>query len=200
MPAIRLPATALVTLVGTLFLNGAAAWGHCDGLDGPVVTAARHALEKGDVNGVLIWVRADDEDQIRAAFNETLTVRKLGPEAEALADRYFFETLVRIHRAGEGATYTGLKPARRDLGPAIPAADKAIEIGSEKALAELLTGELSGGLRARFEEVMVKKSFPPGDIAAGRDYIEAYVSFIHYVENAHEAATRTAEGHYPETQ
>ena len=29
---------------------------HCDGMDGPVVTAAEQALETGDVNLVLIWV------------------------------------------------------------------------------------------------------------------------------------------------
>lgn len=53
-------------------------------------------------------------------------MRKLSLEARQLADMHFFETLVRLHRAGEGAGFTGLKPAGRDLGPAIPAADKAL--------------------------------------------------------------------------
>jgi hypothetical protein len=47
-----------------------------------------------------------------------LCVRTLDLEAKALADRYFFETLVRLYRAGEGAAYKGLKPAGRDLGAA----------------------------------------------------------------------------------
>jgi hypothetical protein len=190
----------LVILVSVHFLNVTAAWAHCDGLDGPVVTAARHALEAEDVDRVLIWVRAEDEAEIRAAFSQTLSVRQLGPEAQALADRYFFETLVRIHREGEGAPYTGLKPAGRDLGPAIPAADRAIEMGSDEALAQLLTGEMVDGLRTHFQKVMASSAFPPGDVSAGREYIEAYVSFIHYVESVHESATRASEGHYPETQ
>jgi tetratricopeptide (TPR) repeat protein len=37
--------------------------------------------------------------------------------------------VVRIHRAGEGAPYTGLKPAGLSEGPIIPIAEKAIEIG-----------------------------------------------------------------------
>lgn len=199
MRAMHAHGIALVMLTNALFLNVAPAWAHCDGLDGPVVTAARHALENGDVNRVLIWVRADDEAEIRAAFSETMTVRKLGSDAQALADRYFFETLVRIHRMGEGAPYTGLKPAGRDLGPAIPAADKAIEAESDAALAQLLTGEMLEGLRAHFKAAVAKKTFSPDDVQAGRKYIEAYVPFIHYVESVHEAAVRPSEGHYPET-
>jgi hypothetical protein len=71
--------------------------------DGPVVKAAQRDLQTGDVNQVLVWVRPQDEDEIKKAFDETLAVRKLSPQAQALADRYFFEALVRIHRAGENA-------------------------------------------------------------------------------------------------
>ena len=96
---------------------------HCDGMDGPVIQAARKALETGNVNPVLMWVLKDHEGEIKNAFQKTLAVRKLNPPAKELADMYFFETLVRIHRAGEGEPYTGLKPAGRALDPAIPAAD-----------------------------------------------------------------------------
>jgi len=99
-------------------------------MDGPVVKAAQRALASADVNPVLIWVQSKDEGEVRDAFAKTIAVRKLNPDAQELADLYFFETVVRIHRAGEGEPYTGLKPAGRDLGPAIPAADKALEDGS----------------------------------------------------------------------
>ena len=91
------------------------------------VKAAQKALEMGNVNLVLIWVQKTDGNEIEKAFQKTLAVRKLNRQAKELGDTYFFETLVRIHRAGEGAPYTGLKPAGRDLGPAIPTADKALE-------------------------------------------------------------------------
>ena len=104
--------------------------GHCDGIDGPVVTLARKALEAGRVNLVLPWVRQEDEPEIRHAFEHALAVRQLGPKARSLADHHFFETLVRVHRAGEGAAYTGLKPAGLDEGPVIPVAEKAIAAGS----------------------------------------------------------------------
>ena len=179
-------------------IDATPALAHCDGLDGPVVSAARIALQTGDVNRVLIWVRPEDIGEIRRAFNEALATRKLGPQAQELADRYFFETLVRIHRAGEGATYTGLKPAGRDLGPAIPAADKAVETGLFDDVATLLTEAVRQGLRTRFHDLMAKKSFRTDDVAAGREFIESYVTFIHYVEGLYEAATQPVTGHYHE--
>jgi hypothetical protein len=124
---------------------------HCDGLDGPVVKAAQNALEMGNVNLVLIWVQKKDEGEIEKAFQRTLAVRKLNPQAKELADTYFFGTLVRIHRSGEGAPYTGLQPAGRDLGLAIPAADKALEDGEIEPLLNLLTEVMQTGVRERFK-------------------------------------------------
>ncbi|MBI5487080.1 MAG: hypothetical protein HY905_07085 [Deltaproteobacteria bacterium] len=188
-------AVALAGLVGALLLVPARASAHCDTLDGPVVAAARKALESGDVNLVLLWVQPDDEPAIREAFQRTLTVRALGDAARELADSYFFETLVRIHRAGEGAPYTGLKPAAGDLGPVVPAADQALESGSVDALVDLVTAAVQEGIRQRFAAAMERKNYGPGDVAAGREYIEAYVPFLHYAEGIYEATERLAEGH-----
>jgi Family of unknown function (DUF6448) len=171
---------------------------HCDGLDGPVVQAAQKALETGDVNLVLIWVQKTDEDEIRKAFSRTIVVRKLSPEARELADHWFFETLVRVHRAGEGAPFTGLKPAGRDLGPAIPAADKALGENSSEQLVKLLTATVEDQLREHFNEALTKKKFASDDLTAGREFVKAYVEYIHCVEALYETATHPTHGHYPE--
>jgi hypothetical protein len=175
-----------------------AASAHCDSLDGPVVTLARKALATGDVNLVLPWVPKEAEPEIRRAFAQTLDVRKLGPQAQDLADSYFFETLVRVHRASEGAPYTGLKPSGTELGPAIPAADKALETGSPDTVESLLTDAIHKGLREHFNAAMARRRFAPDDVAAGRAYVQAYVPYVHYVEGLWEAATQPATGHYPE--
>ncbi len=158
------------------------ALGHCDGLDGPVVTVARKALESGNVNLVLPWVRAEDEGEIRKAFDQTRSVRKLGGEARELADTHFFETLVRIHRAGEGAHFGGLQPAGRDLGPAVPAADKALDSGSIEQVEKLLTDAIRNGVHKQFEAAASRRKFDKDDVKAGRAYVEAYVPYVHYVE------------------
>ena len=177
-----------------LLLQPSIALSHCDGLDGPVVTAARQALAASDVDLVLVWVQPADEAEIRESFQHTLAVRKLSREAQELADTYFFETLVRVHRAGEGAPYDGLKPAGRDLGPAIPLADKALETGKIEPLVELITNATHTGLAARFEHARETKAAAK-DVATGRASVHAYVEFIHYAERAYEAATQAASGH-----
>lgn len=172
----------LIAAAVMLLLSGKSAWAHCDGLDGPVVLAAKEALKTGNVNLVLIWVKKDAEAEIKQVFDHTMKVRKLGTEAQELADYYFYETLVRIHRAGEGAPYTGLKPAGRDLGPAIPKADEVITTGNAKELWTLLSDAVHNGLHDRFMKVQATKKFDPNNVDAGREYVEAYVSFVHYVE------------------
>ena len=172
---------------------------HCDGLDGPVVKAAQRALETRNAALVLIWVQEKDEPEIRKAFEQTLAVRELSPQARELADRFFFETLVRVHRTGEGASFTGLKPAGRDLGPAIPAADEAVRVGSVDSVNRLLTQAIQARLREQFGEVMATKTFKADDIAAGRAYIKAYVEFIHFVERLYDDTMRAPHGHFEES-
>jgi hypothetical protein len=190
--------TVFFALLALLFCLPVVTYAHCDGLDGPVVAAAKKALESGKVTPVLIWVQKKDEQTIKDAFNKTLAVRKLDPKAKELSDMYFFETIVRVHRAGEGAPYTGLKPAGRDLGPTVPAGDKALVDGKLEPLAKLLMKTLETGLHEQFEQAMSKKKFKADDVEAGRKYIEAYVQYIHYVERLYEATKTAAHGHYPE--
>lgn len=163
---------------------------HCDTLDGPVVTEARAALAKGDVTPVLKWVRAQDEEEIRTAFDKTLAVRRLGSEARDLADMYFFETLVRLHRAGEGESYAGLKPAGT-IEPAVERADQALAKRSVEALVKSITRHVEEGIQERFARAVKTKKHADENVRAGREYVEAYVTFIHYVEGIAQAALGT---------
>lgn len=168
---------------------------HCDTLDGPVVKAGQRALAERNVNHALIWVQEASEAEFKRVFEKTLAVRALGPTARELADLYFFETLVRLHRAGEGAPYTGLKPAGLDLGPALPAGDKALETGDLVPVAKLITAAVDRGLHEHFRAVREKKAFPSQDVAAGRAFVKDYVRYIHYVEALHLAATTAVHAH-----
>lgn len=174
--------------------------GHCDGMDGPVVSLAKKALETGNVKLVLPWVRSQDEGEIRKAFDHAVSVRKLGAQARELADTHFFETLVRIHRAGEGAPFTGLKPAGRDLGAAIPAADHALEDGSVDAVIGLVTDAVAQGIRERFQTAWNRRRFDPNDVEAGREYVEAYVPYIHFIERLFDIAKESAHDHAHATE
>lgn len=174
-------------LLGGLFLAMPKAEAHCDAVDGPVATAAVDALESGNVNVVLPYAPKTAEAEIGAAFDQALAVRAQGGEAKELADRYFVETVVRLHRAGEGAAYTGLKPAGIDFGPAIPAAEQAIEDGDLSNVVALLEAELEHGLESRFAHVLETRYAPAepqvaADVAAARERVSAEFGFIGYVE------------------
>ena len=124
----------------------------------------------------------------------------MSAQARELADRFFFETLVRVHRAGEGAPFTGLKSADRDLGPARPAADEAVRVGSVEPVRQLLTAAIQERLREQFDKVGATKTFAPDDLAAGRAYVKAYVEFIHFVELLYDNAMKVPHGHFEENE
>lgn len=178
--------------VGVLFLGLATAGNalaHCDTLDGPVVNLARQALAKGDVKIILPWVSAEKEGEIRKAFDLTMAVRGKGEKERELADMYFFETLVRVHREGEGAPYTGLNPAGLDPGPVLPAADKALESGNPGPLLKLVNEQIHEGIHKYYMEAKEKKVHAGESVAAGRAYVNAYVPYLHFVERLYVAAS-----------
>ncbi len=145
---------------------------HCDALDGPVVTAARQALDAGNVNLILPYVPKEGEEEVIRTFDKVMQVRRDGAVTREVADLYFFETVVRIHRAGEGAPYTGLKPAGLGVGPVIPLAERAIATGSVQELTNLLCDIVRGEVQRRFDRVMHLKRHTEG---AGVDEVREYV-------------------------
>ena len=181
---------AAAALVGAALLAASAprALAHCDTLDGPVVADARRALEAGDVRPALKWVQAGREAEVREAFTQAVSVRAL-PAARPLADRFFFETLVRIHREGEGAPYTGLKPAGSAVDPAIAATDRALDRGDVEPLVHLIAATAEEGLRQRFARASTARARAADSVEAGRAFVHAYVDLVHYAEGVRQAAT-----------
>jgi hypothetical protein len=153
-------------------------------MDGPVITAAKISLEKGNVNLILPWVPKDAEEELKKAFDKTEKVRKLGKESSEIADYWFFETAVRLHRRGEGKPYKGLKPAGLDWGPVIPKADMAIETGTVKEVLDLLVETVKEEIQTKFDKVMAKKDYEANDVDAAREYVQAMLDFMlssHYI-------------------
>ena len=154
---------------------------HCDRLDGPVAADAREALESGTAAPALIWVGEGQEDAVQAAFEHARSARAEGPNAATLAERYFIETVVRLHREAEGMPYTGVKPAGLPEPPDITAADRAIETGDLQPVIQILEEELEKHVRHLFEEATHKKNSADRSVQAGREWADAYVRFIVYV-------------------
>ena len=162
---------------------------HCDSMDGPVVTAARRALDQGEVAIVLPYVPAHAEAEATAAFQQVLPIRGISGSAGAVADRWFFETVVRLHRAGEGAPYTGLKPAGQDEGPVIPVAERALHTGSADELIHVLTEVVADQVKFRLDRAIALKQHEHGSVATAREYVEAMLGLQVWAHKLYQAAT-----------
>ena len=172
---------------------------HCDTADGPAVKDGRKALETGNINYALKWIPADGEAELLDVFEKSHKVRTLGAEAAEVADRLFLETLVRIHRMGEGVGFTGIQPASTQIDPVVKAADEAIAVGSDADLLPMVPQERRAELDKRLQAALAVKDCNVDDVAAGRRYIAAYVSFFKYAEgedHAHHAEAAHSHEHW----
>jgi hypothetical protein len=196
---IKIKMLAASVIAAGLLFGSQSAQAHCDSIDGPVAKAALAALDTGNVNLALPYAPVTAESEIKAAFAQSLKVRVLGPEAKTLADRAFIETTVRLHRAGKGAAFTGLKPVGIDYGPAIPAAERAIETGNLAPVKALLVEEVEHGLHARLAHAQetqkgVKQPKTINEVPAARERVSAELGFVTYVEGLRQAV-HGAAGH-----
>ena len=184
----------IVTLLAAL--KPATVQAHCDTAEGPAVKDGRKALETGNINYALKWIPADGEAELRDVFEKALKVRTFGAEAAELADRLFLETMVRIHRMGEGVGFTGIQPVGTQIDPVVKAADEAIVLGSDADLLPMVPEERRAGLDKRFQAAVALKDFDVEDVEAGRRYLAAYVSFLKYAEGEdHEHHGHEHHGH-----
>ncbi|MDT8302963.1 MAG: DUF6448 family protein [Sedimentisphaerales bacterium] len=186
----------MLVILSLLMIGTPQADAHCDTMDGPVVKDAQTALATGDVTKVLKWVLPKHEQEIKDLFQKVLTVRRQGEPAKSLSEKYFFESLVRIHRAGEGAPYTGLKPAGK-VEPVIAASDKALEQKNIDELVKKITQRIEHEIRQRFQTALESKKHVDHNVEAGRAYVRAYVEFTHYMEALHKVITGIEHGHGP---
>jgi Family of unknown function (DUF6448) len=156
-------------------------------MDGPIVLAARRALVAEDVDVILPYVYKAGEDEVRRAFELAVKARTQGGAARDVADLYFFETAVRVHRAGEGAPYTGLKPGGLDVGPVIRLAEAAIEAGSADRLATYLAEAVRQETTERFDQMMAAKASADAGVEAARAYVAAMLGLQIWAHKLHGA-------------
>jgi hypothetical protein len=180
--------TGIALGITGILLLARSAQAHCDTLNGPVVKDAQRALAKGDVTPVLKWVKPKYEAEVRAVFSKTLSARANDPKAASKNDLKLFETVVRLHRAGEGEPFTGLKPPDQ-VEPIIAAADQALDRGAADKLVKMVTDDIAAGIRKRFAVAAAARKRADVSVPEGRKYVEAYVAYVHYVERLHDTAT-----------
>lgn len=190
----RLILGVVVVLLVAIFGAIQTASAHCDAIDGPVVTDARSDLDSGELDLTLKWISADHEEEVESVFQLARQVMDEGPEARQLAERYFFETVVRVHRETEGEPYTGLKPEGYNAGPIVAGVDEALESGSIADVEEMVQDRVSDGISERFADALAKKAHSTHNAEAGRSFVHSYVELMHYIEHLHDLAGIPSDG------
>ena len=64
-------------------------------------------------------------------------------------------------------------------------ADKALGSGSIDKLIYFLSSAMAKGIRDRFAQANEKQKHANDSVAAGREFVESYFIFTHYVEGLH---------------
>jgi hypothetical protein len=172
---------------------------HCDTEDGPIIPLIRASLDNGDLTPLLKWLKSDDEQEITDLFARVKALRGQSEEAREIADRLFIETFIRLHRAGEGAGFTGIKPAGTTP-PILAELDEALESGSVDALADKIAAEVRASIVTRFDRALELSKHQDETVEAGREFVEAYITYMHFVEGLHGYLTAETPGHHLSTE
>ncbi|WP_321329100.1 DUF6448 family protein [uncultured Ilyobacter sp.] len=159
--------------------------GHCDTMDGPLVADIKKSLKSKNITPVLKWIKKSDEEEIKNMFERVLSFSKENSEQKELLDLYFIETVVRVHRKGEGAPYNGLKHSGFPIDPIIKKGDLSIDSGKIGDLAEILSKEIKIKIETKFKKASELKNKADTDVEIGRKYTEAYSDYIHFIESLH---------------
>ena len=183
----------IVSIIAASLAFASVSFAHCDSMDGPVVKDAKRAIAAKDIAPVLKWISPEDQAEVSRVFQTTIDIREKDDDVKKVADTYFFETLVRIHRKSEGEGFTGLKPAG-SAEPPIVAADKALADGDIDKLADKISSAVRAGIGARFEDAYEKKKHADDTVEEGREFVDSYVQFTHFIEAIHQIASHGA-GH-----
>lgn len=185
---------AIVVLLMSVF--PVVSFAHCDSVAGPVAKDVQKALTTGELSPVLKWIRPADEPELTAAFERARVVRKNGQESAKLADQFFLETAVRLHRASEGEPYAGLKPASAAEEPAPSLVDAALSKNALESVEETVISEIRSALQAKISQLEKMRKQTEVSPTHGRAYVRAYVELIHYIERLQDSSVSKADEHH----
>lgn len=164
---------------------------HCDSYDGPVIKDALRALNDNNVELVLKWVEKEHEPEIKNLFVETQLLKNSNKAANDIIEKHFLETLVRLHREGEGAPFTGLKPVGSTT-EIIQMADNSLAKQEVSSLIKDLTAHIEVVINEKYQKAAALSIKKDESVEQGRAYVEAYVDYTHTLEALEEVLSHGA--------
>jgi hypothetical protein len=182
---------AFISIMIYLPLNSLA---HCDSYDGPLIKDAMKAIDKENVEYVYKWIEPEYEDEISRFFNKTVSLKSGDREIYKIVEKHFLETLVRLHREGEGEPFTGLKPAG-SIPPLLIMADESLVSGNVEFLVNEIKIHLDELVNDKFSQAFALSKAKEENPEKGRAYVRTYVEYIHFIEAIHSTFEHSNHGH-----
>jgi len=154
-----------------------------DLLNGPVIRAAKTALETGDANYIVIWVPEESENTLKNLLEKTCCTQRIKNNMQNRAIDWYFDTVNRLCFVDRKMMFTGLKSDGCNENLIISKAVKAIETGSVEIITDNIPVAYEDEVKQRFRQVINKKNYPVNNPTAGRAYVSAFFEFMGYVQS-----------------
>ena len=151
--------------------------------NGPVMRAAKMALETGNANYILIWVPEESENTLKNLIEKTCCERSSRKNIQNLAINWYFQTVSRLKYANGWPHCPGMKSERSDEKPIVLMVERAIETGNIEEIIGVIPCTHAGDVRQRFHHVMDKRNYNVDNIADGRAYVSSFIDLIVYLNN-----------------
>jgi hypothetical protein len=151
--------------------------------DGPVISAAKRALETGNAHYILIWIPEESENTVKNLLEKAYCERYTQKNAYNHIVDWYFETINHLHSVHYGPYNLTISTKAPEEKTIIFLVERTCESGNFEEITTVIQDTPSGEMRQRFNDVMKKRNYGVENIAAGRVYVSAFTDFIAFVNN-----------------
>lgn len=160
--------------------------------NGPVMRAAKMALETGNVDYILIWVPEESANTLKNLLEKTCCERTTRRKARNHSVEWYMQTINRLHSEYFRPHDLNISTKTAEERRTILQVEKACETGNFDEIATVMQVTSDEEIRRRFNEVLDKSDYDVDNIAAGRAYVSAFTDFIACVNSSRSGSRREA--------
>ena len=151
--------------------------------NGPVMSAAKRALDTGKAHYILIWIPEESENTLKNLLEKVCCERNIRRDAHDHIVDWYFETINRLHSVNYGPHNLNISTKAPEEKEIVFLVERACESGNFKEITTVIPDTPAGEIRQRFNDVMKKRNYGVENIAAGRVYVSAFTDLIAFVNN-----------------
>lgn len=154
-----------------------------DSHNGPMMIAAKRALETGKAHHILIWIPEKSENTLKNLLEKVCCKRRIQADGHDRIVDWYFETISRFHSGYYGPHNLNISTKTPEEKSIIFLVESACESGNFEEITTVIRDTPTGEMRQRFDDVMKKRNYCEENIAAGRVYVSVFTYFIAFVNN-----------------